>query len=110
MIRSRKLIVASALSVAALALPAGASAAWTTPVNASASGEDAYAAQVGVARDGDSILTWQRSDGTNQRVQAGVVSDTGLLVSVQDLSAAGQDAEAPKVGVDFDGNGLAVWQ
>ena len=76
----------------------------------SASGHDAYDPSVAVALDGDSVLAWQRSDGVNQRIEAQTMTDTGALGPVQILSAAGQDAIDPRVGVDDDGNGVIAWE
>ncbi len=101
---------ALALSLAALIAPASASAAWTSPVNLSASGDDAYDPSVSVALDGDSVMAWQQSDGVNQRVMARTMTETGALGPVQTLSAAGEDAIDPRVGVDDDGNGVIAWE
>ena len=42
----------------------------------SAPGQDAYYPALAVARDGDSVLAWQRSYGVNQRIKARTVTDT----------------------------------
>jgi hypothetical protein len=113
--RSRRPVAARAaaalaLSLAALIVPASASAAWTTPVDLSASGQDAYDPAVAVALDGDSVLAWQRSDGFDQRIEARTMTETGALGPVMTLSAAGEDAIDPRVGVDDDGNGVIAWE
>src|SRR5262245_40920934 len=70
----------------------------------SSGGQDAYAPQVAVGADGDAVFTWQRSDGTDIRVQARARAADGTLSSVQTLSDAGQDASEPQVGIDTDGD------
>ena len=45
----------------------------------------------------------------NDRIQARTLSASGVLGSVQDLSAGGQNAEQPQVGIDANGKGVAVW-
>ena len=107
---NRRLWAALALSLAALMAPASASAAWTAPVDISAAGDDAYDPRVAVALDGDSVMAWQRSDGVNQRIEAVTMTETGALGPVQVLSAAGEDAIDPRVGVDDDGNGVIAWE
>lgn len=59
-----------ALLVVGLMVPTLAGAEWTTPVNLSAAGQSASAPQVAVDAVGDAVVTWQRSDGANQRIQA----------------------------------------
>ena len=77
----------------------------------SAAGENAENPQVGVASSGGlATVVWQRSDGTNWRVEARTVAANGTLGAVQTLSASGKDGVNPDVGVDTaDGSALAVW-
>jgi hypothetical protein len=75
----------------------------------SAAGQNAFNPQVAVDTDGDAVFTWQRSDGTNTRVQARARSKAGTLSAVQTLSAAGQDANNPQVAVDADGDAVFTW-
>jgi hypothetical protein len=74
-----------------------------------ATGQDASQPQVGVDHDGDAVLVWKRFDGANYRIQARTRSAAGTLGMVQGLSAAGQSANAPQVGVAAGGNAIAVW-
>jgi len=76
----------------------------------SAAGQNAFDAQVAVDGDGDAAFTWARSNGTNSRVQARTRSAAGALSAVQDLSAAGQNANFPQVAVDADGDATFTWQ
>ena len=76
----------------------------------SSAGQDAGRPQVAVDADGDAVLTWLRSDGTNYRIQARARSAAGTLSAVQTVSAAGQDAFDPQVAVDADGDAVFTWQ
>src|SRR5204862_47061 len=75
----------------------------------SAAGQNAENPQVGVDSGGDALVVWQRSDGANTRVQARARAAGGAARATQTLSAAGQDAEAPQVGVDSGGDAVATW-
>jgi hypothetical protein len=85
--------------------------------NLSDPGGNAHAPQVAVDADGDAVFTWARYDGTVPdpdlpccaRIQARTRSAAGTLGGVQTLSAAGQDAFNPQVGVDVAGNAVATW-
>jgi hypothetical protein len=76
----------------------------------SGSGQDAFVPQVAVDPQGDAVFTWRRFDGTNWRIQARARSAAGALGPVQTLSAAGQDAFGPEVGIDGAGNAVFTWQ
>jgi hypothetical protein len=77
----------------------------------SEAGQNAQSARVAVDADGDAVFTWERSDGTNVRVQARTRSANGALSRpVQTLSSAGQDAKIPQVAVDTTGDAVATWR
>jgi hypothetical protein len=79
-------------------------------VDLSLAGQDAFDPQVGIDVDGDAVITWYRSDGTNFRAQARTLSSIGALGSVLDLSAAGRNANSPQVAVAPDGAALFTWR
>jgi hypothetical protein len=76
----------------------------------SAPGQDASPPQVAVDADGDAVITWVRSDGSNDRMQAQARSADGVLSPVQDVSPAGQDASLPQVAIDDEGDAVFTWQ
>jgi hypothetical protein len=85
--------------------------------NLSAAGQDAFTPRVAVGGDGDAVFAWRHRDGTTDcggmgcfRVQARARSAGGALSAVRTLSAAGQDASSPEVGVDADGDAVFTWQ
>ena len=65
--------------------------------------------QVAVDTNGDAVFTWERSDGTNGRVQARARSAAGDLSPVQNLSPAGEEGSSPQVAVDADGDAVFTW-
>jgi hypothetical protein len=77
--------------------------------NLSTSGRDAHAARVGIDAQGNAIVAWLRSDGSNERVQVRRRSRGGTLSAVQTLSAAGQSAVTPSLAVDASGRAVVVW-
>lgn len=96
------------IRVQAAARPAGG--AWTAPTTISAAGPDTYDAGVAVDPDGDAVAVWTQSDGSNIRVQAATRPAGGAWTAPDTLSTAGRDATAPQVGVDADGDAVAVWR
>jgi hypothetical protein len=94
-----------------LGLAAPASSDWELPATAiSAAGRDANDPQVAVDRKGNALVVWQRSDGTNARMEAAFRPRDGSFAAAEPISAAGEDAAFPQVAFDKKGNALAVWQ
>jgi len=88
-------------------------ATWSPPVDLSAAGQDAYGRQVTGSADGSKLVSvWHRYNGSNWIVQARTSTDSGATWSDPvDLSAAGQDANDPRVTGSADGSRLAsVWR
>jgi hypothetical protein len=77
--------------------------------NLSAPGQNGFGPQVAVDADGDAVFTWQRPDGTQWRIQARGRSAAGALSPVQNLSAAGQNASSPQVGIAPNGKAVFTW-
>jgi hypothetical protein len=90
-------------------LPAAASS-WQTPVDLSVAGQNASAPRIGVDQGGDAIAVWQRSNGANSIIEAAVRPVGGVWQEPMALSAPGEDAQAPEIGVDQGGDAVAVWQ
>jgi hypothetical protein len=76
----------------------------------SLAGRDATEPDVAVDAEGDALIVWERSDGTNIRVQGRSRSAAGLLGPVQTLSLAGRDATRSRVVIAPDGDAFVVWQ
>ncbi|HET9257141.1 MAG TPA: hypothetical protein VFO16_18350, partial [Pseudonocardiaceae bacterium] len=93
--------------VQAAARPAGG--AWQAPINLSATGQNASTPQVGIDAQGDAVAVWTHFSGTNDIVQAAARSGGGAWQAPVNLSAVGQNAVAPQVGIDAQGDAVVVW-
>jgi hypothetical protein len=80
--------------------------------NVSPAGAIGSQPQVATDRSGDSVITWVREDGIDgdgDIVQARMVSVSGSLGPIQDLSAPAGRAFAPQVASDPDGDTVFTW-
>jgi hypothetical protein len=83
---------------------------WSSAVNLSAAGREAYNPQVTMDETGRAVAVWRRFDGSNDIIQSRASSDHGVTWSpAVDLSAAGRNAHLPQVTMDATGNAVAVW-
>lgn len=82
-------------------------AVWSPPVTLSTS--NAAASQVAVNAAGDAIALWQRTDGSTYRIEASSLPFLGAWSMPATLSAVGQNAFVPQVGLDPNSNAVAVW-
>jgi hypothetical protein len=73
-------------------------------------GQHAVSPQVAVNAAGKAVFTWRRSDGADLRIQDRGRTAAGVLSTTQTPSPAGEDASAPEVGIDQDGDAVLVWQ
>ncbi len=88
--------------------PAGGS--WPAAADLSAPGYDAYLPQVAVDPQGNAVAVWEREDGSNWIIQSATRPADGSWSAATDLSKPGQNALAPQVAVDPQGNAVAVWE
>jgi hypothetical protein len=83
---------------------------WSLPQDLSASGHDAFRPDLAVDAAGDSVVVWERSNGTSQLIQAAVrPAGAASWGAPADLSAVGQDGHDARVGVDAFGDATAIW-
>ena len=82
---------------------------WQAPLELSIAGQNASEPQLAVDGAGDAVAVWRRYDGANYIVQAASRQAGGTWQQPLDLSAAGQNAEAPQVAIDSAGDAIAVW-
>ena len=88
--------------------PAGG--AWSKPDDLSAKGQEARDAEVAVNAAGTAVAVWKRSNGMHTIVQAALRPvASGVWQPPDNLSAVGQNADEPDVGIDSAGNAVAVW-
>jgi hypothetical protein len=66
--------------------------------------------QVGVDPRGDAVVVWQSYEGSYYVIQATQRPAGGGWSAVQNISTANQDADAPQVAVDPEGDAVAVWE
>jgi len=102
-------LIAALLALGAFLVPATAQASFTSPVYLSDTFQNAEEPQVALSGTGVGLGVWDRSDGTNTRVQIRSRASNGTLGSVQTLSAAGQNAFSPQVAFNPTGTGIIVW-
>lgn len=104
----RRGIIAALAALGALAIPASASATWTTPFNVSGPGGGSPA--VAIDDQGDSIIAWCRFDAGvgDTRIEARGRSAAGVFSSVQKISQFG--AVCPQVATDADGDSVIAWE
>jgi hypothetical protein len=87
--------------------PAGHS--WSAPVDLSRAGENADSPHVAVTPASDVYAIWDRSDGSNDRLQTAVESG-GVWAATQTLSSSGRSANAYDLKVNSSGEAIAAWQ
>jgi hypothetical protein len=90
---------------------------WTHPVglddNISPDGEDAGDPRVAMDENGNAVITWHQSDGSNNQIFMSEYRDgawshpTGLD---DNFSPDGEDAQYQEVTMDNNGNALITWQ
>jgi hypothetical protein len=94
------------------ARPMTAAGVLQSTVNITTSGPSARDPQVATDTNGDSVFTWERFEGGNDRVQARTRSAAGVLGAITNLSALGPpggDAFAPQVASADSGASAFTW-
>jgi len=83
---------------------------FSTPIDLSATGQNAQNPQVAIGPDGTTTITWSRSNGSNYIVQAATRAANATTFSTPiDLSATGQSAGSPQVATGPDGTTTITW-
>lgn len=82
---------------------------WSVPIDLSEVGQDAESPQVVINNSGQVVVVWKRFNGTNDIIQAATCNFCQSWSVPIDLSAVGQDAEAPQVTMNDKGQAVAVW-
>jgi LPXTG-motif cell wall-anchored protein len=84
--------------------------AWSTPINLSLAGGNAYAPEVRVSTAGLATAVWTRNDGSNYVIQSSTSQNGGAWSTPVNVSLAGQSASSPQVTVSSTGLATAAWQ
>jgi hypothetical protein len=82
---------------------------WTSPVTLSDAGQDANYADVAVDAAANATVVWERSDGTNPRIQERHSTAGGSWSATVDLSAPTEHAGGAQVVTDGHGNTTVAW-
>src|SRR5258708_29571052 len=93
----------------AFATTASAAPIFTTPVDVSATGQDAIHQQVAIDASGNALVVWERNAGAHDIVSSAFRPAGGAFGAPVDLSDTSQRAVEPQVKFDASGNALAVW-
>jgi len=89
---------------------------WTHPAslsdNISPDGQHAYAPQVAMDDNGNAVIVWRQSDGSNYQIfkseyRSGTWTHPASLCD--NISPDGQNARYPQVAMDANGNAVIVW-
>jgi hypothetical protein len=83
---------------------------WSTPVNLSEVGQDAFDPQLAIDSNNNIVAIWQVSDGANNIIQSSTSTDQGANWSTPvNLSEVGQSAFNPQLAIDSNNNIVAIW-
>ena len=88
--------------------PAGG--VWQPSVSVSEDGQNADAPQLAFDPQGNATAVWERSDGSNEIVQAALRPAGGAWQPPVDVSQKGKTAHKPQLALDAAGDALAVWE
>jgi len=104
------------ISVACCALVLGAAAhaaaapTWLSRVKLSPAGQEAEKPQVVTDAHGDALAVWERLNGGNSVIEAANrPAGSGPWQAPATVSAPGKASEDPQVGIDAQGDAVAVW-
>jgi hypothetical protein len=105
------LIVFVGVTAIAQTTPAWAVESWITPVDLSATGQNADDPQIAAAPNNTLTAIWYRRDGSNDIIQTRSSTDGGATwSSVVDLSATGQNADKPQIAAAPNNTLTAIWR
>jgi len=86
------------------------SGAFSEAVNLSGPGQSAGSQQVAVGSNGVTAIVWQRSNGSEEIIQASTRSaGAGVFSGAVNLSASGQNAVDPQVAITANGTATVIW-
>jgi hypothetical protein len=99
----------TALVIQSSVRPSGGS--WQAPATLTTDDREAQEPDVALDPHGDAVAVWRRSDGSEAVAQSSYrPAGSGAWQPAVDLSLPGQNAHAPEVQLDQQGNAVAVWE
>ncbi len=84
--------------------------AWQTPAGLSEAGQNAYLPSVAMDSAGDALAVWDLYSGEHPVVQTAARPVGGEWQPPTDLSATDEDAYAPELAMDSEGDAVAAWE
>ncbi len=89
----------------------GGSSWSSSPINISASGEDAGSSQIAM-NSSKAVSVWQRYDGSNYIIQSKYSTDAGTSWNgtPTNLSLAGQNSSFPEIAMNSSSKVVAIWK
>lgn len=83
---------------------------WSSPIQASVSGQDSFDTGIGVDDLGNAVVAWYTFDGSNYVVQAAALPfGSDAWSPPTSISTSGLDGYNPRIAVDSSGDAIAVW-
>jgi hypothetical protein len=90
---------------------ANSGATWNPAGDLSDAGANAASPRLALDSNSNAVAVWNRSDGSNEIVQAAKSVDGGATWTIpMNLSEPGEDASAPQVSLIAAGGAIAIWQ
>ena len=83
---------------------------WGSPVNLSAPGQDEAGPQLRFDAEGDAIAVWQANTAGIERIESAYRPAAGSWQAAVPLSQEGQEAYAPSISMDPQGDAVAGWE
>jgi hypothetical protein len=83
---------------------------WSPPLSISTPGQKVSSPHIAVNSNGNAAAIWVGNDGNNAIIQSAHRLSNGEWSLPSTLSLSGQDADAPQITIDPQGNIAAIWQ
>lgn len=82
---------------------------WTDPVAISSPTSDIGNPRLALNNEDQAVAVWRFNNGTNSIIQAAVTRLGGAWSLPMKISLRKKDASEPEVGIDGNGNAIAIW-
>lgn len=83
---------------------------WTNPFTLSEEGQNAFTPQVAIDPSGNAVVVWRRSNGTHLIIQSSSFdAQSKKWTQPVNLSNKNYSSNQPLVGINGDGESLAIW-
>jgi hypothetical protein len=84
--------------------------AWSQPTPLSPPGTNISGPRIAIDGAGKALAVWQRSNGSEQSIEAASRAHDGTWSERTQISAPGTSTFGPQVAIDGAGHGVAVWE